>query len=40
LDSAGIPLPAAVDALLVTLAVVDPRGAYLAALVAVIEIKE
>ena len=36
LDSAGIPLPAAVDALLVTLAVVDPRGAYLAALVAVI----
>lgn len=35
LDSAGVPLPAAVDALLVATAVVNPRAAYLAALMAV-----
>lgn len=35
LDSAGIPLPAAVDALLVASAVVNPSAAYLAALLAV-----
>lgn len=35
-DSAGIPLPAAVDALLVTLAVVDPAAAYLSAAVAIL----
>lgn len=34
LDSAGIPLPAGVDALLITLAAVSPRQAYAAALVA------
>lgn len=36
LDSAGIPLPAAVDALLVATAVVNPAAAYLAALLAVV----
>lgn len=35
LDSAGIPLPAAVDALLIATAVVDPGTAYLSALLAV-----
>lgn len=34
LDSAGVPLPAAVDALLITVAAVDPRQAYFAALLA------
>lgn len=36
LDSAGIPLPAAVDALLVATAAVNPAAAYLSALFAVI----
>ena len=36
LDSAGIPLPAAVDALLVVLAVNDPKVAYLSAALAVL----
>ena len=36
LDSAGVPLPAAVDALLVTTAIMDPSAAYISALFAVI----
>lgn len=36
LDSAGIPLPAAVDALVVATAALDPASAYLTALFAVI----
>ena len=36
LDSAGVPLPAGVDALLVTVAVVNPGQAWLAAAVAVL----
>lgn len=36
LDSAGVPLPAAVDALLVATAIINPGAAYLAALFAVI----
>lgn len=36
LDSAGIPLPAAVDALLIATAAVDPGAAYLSAALAVI----
>lgn len=36
LDSAGVPLPAAVDALLVATAAVNPASAYLAAGVAVV----
>ena len=35
LDSAGIPLPATVDALLITLAVIDPRLAYVSAALAI-----
>ncbi len=34
LDSAGVPLPATVDALLITIAALDPARAYLAALLA------
>ncbi len=36
LDSAGIPLPAAVDALLVATAAVNPQVAFLSALVAIV----
>ncbi len=36
LDSAGIPLPAAVDALLVATAIINPSAAYVAALFAVV----
>ncbi|MFN7938494.1 MAG: VTT domain-containing protein [Bryobacteraceae bacterium] len=36
LDSAGVPLPAAVDALLVATAIINPAAAYLSALFAVI----
>lgn len=36
LDSAGVPLPAAVDALLVATAIINPSAAYLSALFAVI----
>ena len=36
LDSAGVPLPAAVDALLVTTAVMDPGTAFLGALAAIL----
>ncbi len=36
LDSAGVPLPAAVDALLVTTAILNPGTAYLGALLATI----
>ena len=36
LDSAGVPLPAAVDALMVTTAILNPRVAYFGALLATI----
>lgn len=36
LDSAGVPLPAAVDALLVATAIINPSAAYLSALFAVV----
>ena len=36
LDSAGVPLPASVDALLITVAAVNPQAAWMAVLLAVI----